>query len=109
VLFEQEVIYSSNLNTIMGQQQVHKHISTMKPSFKSGLSFGLTSGVMTTLGLMVGLYSGTHSRAVVVGGILTIAIADAMSDALGIHIAEESKNNGVVAEIWESTIATFVA
>jgi len=32
-----------------------------------------------------------------------------MSDALGMHIAEESKNNGVVSEIWESTIATFVA
>jgi len=42
-------------------------------------------------------------------GILTIAIADAMSDALGMHIAEESKNNGVVSEIWESTIATFGA
>ena len=58
---------------------------------------------------MVGLHSGTHSRTVVIGGILTIAVADAMSDALGIHIAEESKNNGVVSEIWESTIATFVA
>jgi VIT1/CCC1 family predicted Fe2+/Mn2+ transporter len=81
----------------------------MKSSFKTGLSFGLTSGVITTLGLMVGLHSGTHSRTVVIGGIVTIAIADAMSDALGIHIAEESKNNGVVSEIWESTIATFVA
>ena len=81
----------------------------MKPSFKTGLSFGLTSGVITTLGLMVGLHSGTHSRAVVIGGILTIAIADAMSDALGMHIAEESKNNGVLSEIWESTLATFAA
>ena len=81
----------------------------MKTSFKTGLSFGLTSGVITTLGLMVGLHSGTHSRTVVIGGILTIAIADAMSDALGMHIAEESKNNGVVSEIWESTIATFLA
>jgi hypothetical protein len=81
----------------------------MKSSLKTGLSFGLTSGVITTLGLMVGLHSGTHSRTVVIGGILTIAIADAMSDALGMHIAEESKNNGVVSEIWESTIATFVA
>jgi VIT1/CCC1 family predicted Fe2+/Mn2+ transporter len=81
----------------------------MKASFKTGLSFGLTSGVITTLGLMVGLHSGTHSRTVVIGGILTIAIADAMSDALGMHIAEESKNHGVVLEIWESTIATFVA
>lgn len=81
----------------------------MKTSFKTGLSFGLTSGVITTLGLMVGLHSGTHSRTVVIGGILTIAIADAMSDALGMHIAEESKNHGVLSEIWESTIATFVA
>ena len=81
----------------------------MKPSLKTGLSFGLTSGVITTLGLMVGLHSGTHSRTVVIGGILTIAIADAMSDALGIHIAEESKNSGSTSEIWESTIATFVA
>ena len=81
----------------------------MKASLKSGLSFGLTSGVITTLGLMVGLHSGTHSRTVVIGGIVTIAVADALSDALGIHIAEESKNNGNVSEIWESTIATFVA
>jgi vacuolar iron transporter family protein len=80
----------------------------MKPSLKTGFSFGLTSGVITTLGLMVGLNAGTHSRLAVIGGILTIAIADAMSDALGMHIAEESKNNGAVSEIWESTIATFV-
>jgi VIT1/CCC1 family predicted Fe2+/Mn2+ transporter len=81
----------------------------MKASFKTGLSFDLTSGVITTLGLMVGLHSGTHSRTVVIGGIVTIAVADALSDALGIHIAEESKNHGNVSEIWESTIATFVA
>jgi VIT1/CCC1 family predicted Fe2+/Mn2+ transporter len=81
----------------------------MKTSFKTGLSFGLTSGVITTLGLMMGLHSGTHSRTVVIGGIVTIAVADALSDALGIHIAEESRNNGKVSEIWESTIATFVA
>jgi len=81
----------------------------MKASFKTGLSFGLTSGVITTMGLMVGLHSGTHSRTVVIGGIVTIAVADALSDAMGIHIAEESKNNGNVSEIWESTIATFLA
>ncbi len=81
----------------------------MKPSFRTGLSFGLTSGVITTLGLMVGLHAGTHSQAVVIGGILTIAVADAMSDALGIHIAEESKNAGPTVEIWEATVATFMA
>jgi VIT1/CCC1 family predicted Fe2+/Mn2+ transporter len=81
----------------------------MKPSLRTGLSFGLTSGVITTLGLMVGLHSGTHSRAVVLGGIVTIAVADALSDAMGIHLAEESKNRGPARHIWESTAATFAA
>jgi VIT1/CCC1 family predicted Fe2+/Mn2+ transporter len=56
---------------------------------------------------MVGLHSGTHSRLAVLGGILTIAIADAFSDALGIHISEESENIHTHREIWESTLATF--
>src|SRR4029077_11403204 len=81
----------------------------MQASFKNGLSFGLTSGLITTLGLMVGLDSGTHSRTVVIGGILTIALADAMSDSLGIQGAEESTNRGPTRQIWEATLATFVA
>ncbi len=79
----------------------------MKHSLIVGFSFGLTSGIITTLGLMVGLHSGTHSKLVVIGGVLTIAIADAFSDALGIHISEESENKHSTKEIWESTIATF--
>ncbi len=81
----------------------------MNHSIKVGFSFGTTSGIITTLGLMVGLYSGTHSRIAVLGGILTIAIADAFSDALGIHISEESENKHTSSEIWQSTIATFLS
>ena len=75
----------------------------------TGFSFGLTCGVITPLGLMVGLNAGMHSRLAVIGGIVTIAVADALSDALGIHVAEESKNNGSVSEVWESTIAALLA
>lgn len=81
----------------------------MRHSLKIGFSFGLASGIITTLGLMVGLHSGTHSRLVVIGGVLTIAIADAFSDALGIHMSEESENKHTTKEIWESTICTFAA
>jgi VIT1/CCC1 family predicted Fe2+/Mn2+ transporter len=80
-----------------------------KHSIKTGLSFGLTSATITTLGLMVGLQAGTNSKLVVLGGILIIAIADAFSDALGIHISEESENKHATLEIWEATIATFLA
>ncbi len=81
----------------------------MKDSLRTGITFGLTSAVITTLGLMVGLHSGTCSKSVVLGGILTIAIADAFSDALGIHVSEESENVHTVGQIWAATAATFFA
>lgn len=81
----------------------------MKNSLKKGYSFGLTSGIITTLGLVVGLNSSTGSKLVVIGGIITIAIADAMSDALGMHISQESENKHSTKQIWESTSSTFIA
>lgn len=81
----------------------------MKDSLKVGFGFGLTSGIITTLGLMVGLYSGTHSKLAVLGGILTIAIADAFSDAFGIHISQESQERHSLREVWESTVSTFLS
>jgi len=80
----------------------------MKQSIRTGFSFGITSGIITTLGLMVGLHSGTHSKLVVLGGILMIAIADAFSDALGIHISEEYKSKNI-SNVWGATISTFLS
>ncbi|MCP4366454.1 MAG: hypothetical protein GY800_14325 [Planctomycetes bacterium] len=81
----------------------------MRLSIRKGFSFGLTSGVITTLGLIVGLHSSTHSALVIIGGILVIAIADACSDALGIHISEEYENKHTTREIWEATVTTFLS
>ncbi len=78
-------------------------------SLRIGISFGLTSGVITTVGLLVGLSSGTDSRAAVLGGVLTIALADSFSDALGIHVSEESEGIHTSREIWTATFATFAA
>ena len=80
----------------------------MRHSIKVGLSFGLASGVITTLGLLVGLSASTNSKSFVLGAILLIAIADAFSDAFGIHLSEESENIHTPREIWESTISTFI-
>lgn len=81
----------------------------VKRSIKKGFGFGLTSGVITTLGMMVGLNASTHSKLAVIGGIIAIAIADAFSDAMGIHIAEESENRHSTREIWEATFSTLVS
>ncbi len=78
-------------------------------SFQVGMTFGLTSGIITTLGLVVGLSAGTESQLAVIGGIVTIAVADALSDALGIHVSEEAENIHSSREIWTATVSTFVA
>lgn len=80
----------------------------MKHWLRTGISFGLTSAVITTLGLIVGLHSGSHSRSVIFAGILTIAIADAFSDALGIHISEEADKTNTFRQIWGATVSTFL-
>lgn len=75
---------------------------------RTGIFFGATSGVITTLGLIVGLYAGTKSLVAVVGGIFVIAVADAMSDALGIHLAQEADPDSTGEHIWAATITTFL-
>jgi VIT1/CCC1 family predicted Fe2+/Mn2+ transporter len=81
----------------------------MFATVKRGLSFGLTSGVITTLGLLIGLAASTNSKAVVLSGILMIAIADALSDATGMHISEEQGDHDSTRQIWLATVSTFAA
>tara|TARA_Y100000310_G_C20663215_1_gene805963 strand:+ start:409 stop:870 length:462 start_codon:yes stop_codon:yes gene_type:complete len=79
----------------------------MKKAIKTGFSFGITTGIITTLGLMVGMFYGTKSKLVVIGAILTIAVADALSDSLGVHISQETttKNHH---NVWLATLSTFI-
>lgn len=75
---------------------------------RTGIYFGATSGVITTIGLIVGLYAGTDSLVAVLGGILVVAVSDAMSDALGIHMAQEADPESSSEHIWSATFSTFV-
>lgn len=75
---------------------------------RTGIFFGATSGVITTLGLIAGLNAGTKSVVAVLGGILVVAVADAMSDALGIHIAQEADPDSTEEHIWAATFWTFI-
>lgn len=75
---------------------------------RTGLYFGATSGVITTIGLIAGLNAGTNSVAAVLGGILVIAVADSLSDALGIHLAEEADPDTTHEHVWSATVSTFL-
>ena len=79
----------------------------MKHSIRKGVGFGVTSGIITTLGLLIGLNSSTHSKIVILSGIMVIAFADALSDSMGMHISEEFGLGRKTKEIWQATIYTF--
>lgn len=78
-----------------------------KDALSTGIGFGLTSAVITALGTIIGLSAGTHSKTAVLGGVLTVAIADSFSDALGIHVAEESEIKNTQKEVWQATFTTL--
>jgi VIT1/CCC1 family predicted Fe2+/Mn2+ transporter len=80
----------------------------------TGISFGLTSGVITAIGMIVGLNSATSSKLAVVAGIIIMAIANGLGDAAGLHMTEESEvENGLGKhthqEVWLTTFFTFIS
>ncbi|MGE5308036.1 MAG: hypothetical protein ACM3OC_03030 [Deltaproteobacteria bacterium] len=71
-------------------------------------SFGTTSAIITNLGLIVGLDKIAHPRLSMISAILVIALADNISDSLGIHIYQESECLDS-REVWMSTLSNFLA
>lgn len=79
----------------------------MQKAINKGLGFGLTSGIITTLGLIIGLSASTNDTRIVLIGIITIAVADALSDAFGVHMLEES-SKASNKQIYLSSFYTFL-
>jgi VIT1/CCC1 family predicted Fe2+/Mn2+ transporter len=53
-------------------------------------SFGATSAVITSLAFIIGLSSTINPKMTIIGSLAVFAIADNISDSLGIHIFQES-------------------
>lgn len=71
-------------------------------------AFGISSGVLTTLGVMVGLMGATASRLAVIGGIISIAIADSLSDSLGIYSLKISERGTTKKQALKSASNVFI-
>jgi vacuolar iron transporter family protein len=69
-------------------------------------SFGATSAIITNLALITGLDTLTSPKLSIVGGLLVIALADNISDTMGIHIYQESECVRT-KEVWLSTLTNF--
>lgn len=63
----------------------------------TGFAFGATAAIMTSMALIVGLGSANSGKTGIVGGLLIIAIADNLSDTMGIHIYEECRGEATTA------------
>ena len=54
-------------------------------------SIGATAAITTSMGLIAGLTQGDTAKTGIVTGLLIIAVADNISDTLGLHIYKESE------------------
>jgi VIT1/CCC1 family predicted Fe2+/Mn2+ transporter len=69
-------------------------------------SFGATSAIITSLGLITGLDTMANAKLSIIGSILVIALADNIADSTGIHVFQESECIDK-KEVWFSTFSNF--
>lgn len=81
----------------------------LRDSLLAGFGFGTTSGVITTLGIITGIYASSGSKISILTAIVTVSIADAFSDALGEHISEEYKRHTTEEDVRNVTLSTFLS
>jgi vacuolar iron transporter family protein len=87
---------------------------TQERSYKSEFTklknyvFGSTAAIVTNISLIVGLGSAGTGKGPILGGLLTIALADNISDSLGIHLYKETEGLGQKLSVL-STVLNFAA
>lgn len=70
-------------------------------------SFGATSAIITSLAFIVSLSKIISPKLTIIGSLLVIAVADNISDSLGIHIYQESELK-IPKVVAVSTIYNFL-
>jgi len=97
---------------MIGPQRTHR--SEMSGTGPAGpirlrrVSFGATAAIVTNMGLIAGLDAATANRATIIGSLLIIAVADNLTDSLGVHIYQEAERLDA-PEAFRTTITNFLA
>jgi predicted adenylyl cyclase CyaB len=71
------------------------------------LTFGITSGILTTVGVLVGMDSATSNRLSVIAGIVAIAVADSFSDAFGMYMSKVSERGTAPKQALRYALGTL--
>lgn len=77
----------------------------------SRYSMGATAAIITSMGLIAGLTQSDAMRQTTIAGLLIVAIADNISDSLGIHIYKESegvKNKELLSATFGNFFLRFI-
>jgi vacuolar iron transporter family protein len=75
----------------------------------ANLSFGSTAAIVTSMALIFGLDAATATKSTIVSGLLIVALADNLTDALSMHVYEESHRRLAPGEALRATLGNFVA
>jgi hypothetical protein len=73
------------------------------------VSFGGTAAIVTSVALVFGLDAATATKSTIVSGLLIVALADNLTDALSMHIYQESERRLTTREAFIATWSNFVA
>lgn len=91
-------------------QNIRRYLQTFIKNQKdklSSFSFGAVSAVITSLALIISFDTNDKSKLGVIGSLCVIALADNISDTLGIHIYQEGEFSSL-RKVWRATLANFV-
>ena len=106
---ESEVISESYLDLMTKQGlppwlffllRIHRHIGE--------LSFGITSGIMTSMGILVGMTSANSGKFSIIAAISVIGAADSLSDSFGIYLSKLAERGCSKKKAIRSAVSTLV-
>lgn len=63
----------------------------MNADYLQGLYFGIISGIITVLGLIIGLRAGTMSKKAILSGILAISVSDTFADGFALYTSKKAE------------------
>ena len=72
------------------------------------VSFGGTAAIVTSVALIFGLDAATATKSTIVSGLLIVALADNLTDALSMHVYQESERQLEPREAFIATWSNFL-
>ena len=73
-----------------------------------GNIFGMISGVITSIGLMYGMYGAKINKKPIIIGLLSISLSDSISDAIGIYYGTDENIYEALTTLFSKFIIPFI-